>query len=200
MNSQNQHMPLTPSISSPPRPSQTQHSIQEINEEDPNTQNDIMREQFDPQIVITPLKDNYPFGNLLSQQKHSDSVHIYLKNINGIKTYNSWTTWEEACHHLSLLSVDIFGNTETNINWNNKIRSEARTKCQQHFQSALINTSSNNEPTKTKYQPGGTATIILNKYTGRATKPIIDFSGMGRWSGYQLQGNNNQTTNVITAY
>jgi hypothetical protein len=23
---------------------------------------------------------------------------------------------------------------------------------------------------------------------------------MGRWSGYQLQGNNNQTVNIITAY
>jgi hypothetical protein len=95
-----------------------------------------------------------------------------------------------------MLSVDIFGTTETNIIWNEKIQTKARAICQQHFQSALINSLSSSELTKTNYQPAGTATIIVNKYVGRATKPIIDFSGMGRWSGYQLQCNNNQTLNI----
>jgi hypothetical protein len=179
---------------------QTQNAIIEIDINQPNTQNDLLLDEQEQQLVITPLKENYPFRNLLTQDKSPESIRIYLKNINGIKTYNSWTTWQESCQTLNHLSVDIFGNTETNINWNEKIRNEARIKCQQHFKSALINTSSSIELTKTSYQPGGTSTVIVNKYTGRATKPIIDYSGMGRWSGYQLQGNNNQTVNIITAY
>jgi hypothetical protein len=145
---------------------QSQNTILENDTDQPNTQNDLLLEQQDQQTVITPLKENYPFGNLFSQQKSPESIRIYLKNINGIKTYNSWTTWQESCQTLNFLLVDIFGNTETNINWNEKIRNEARHQCQQHFNSTLINTSSSSELTKTNYQPGGTATVILNKYTG----------------------------------
>jgi hypothetical protein len=100
------------------------------------------------------------------------------------------------------MGVDIFGTTETNINWNAKIRMEARTILQHkdNFNSAQIATSSNNETTLTNYQPGGTATLITNKWTGRIIKQINDTSGMGRWSGFQMQTNTQHHLNIITVY
>jgi hypothetical protein len=100
------------------------------------------------------------------EDKQPDTVQIYLKNINGIKSYNSWLSWTTSCLEMQKSKVDIFGTTETNINWNTKIRNEARSKCQQHYQTVQMRKSSSIEPTKTSYQPGGTATTITNKLTG----------------------------------
>jgi hypothetical protein len=140
---------------------------------DPDILEDQHNQNNTTQQVITQPKDNLPFGDVLDY-KEPDTIRIYLKNINGIKNYNSWLTWTTSCLHLQKSKVDIFGTTETNINWNNKIQDEARSQCQQHYQSALINTASSIEHTKTSYQPGGTATVLTNKLTGRSTKTIQD--------------------------
>jgi hypothetical protein len=42
---------------------------------------------------------------------------------------------------LKTLQVDIFGTTETNINWNNELRDEARSQCQQHYKTVIMSTS-----------------------------------------------------------
>jgi hypothetical protein len=154
------------------------------------------------QQVIANIKDNYPFGNILENNKPNNHIRLYFKNINGAKNYNSWEIWEHACYTLKSYSVDIFGVSETNIKWNAKLRSEARAKCQKQdiYNKVLIDTSSSIDQTINNYQPGGTATLITNKWTGRATQPINDTSGMGRWSGYKLQTNTNTYLNVITVY
>jgi hypothetical protein len=152
------------------------------------------------QTVITPQTDNYPFGDLMNKKQNS-TVRIYYKNINGVSTYNSWNTWDQACKTTNELSIDIVGYTETNINWNEKNRSHARNIYQKYNKAININTSSSIETTKTTYQPGGTATVLTGNITGRSTGQIIDQSGMGRWSGFRLKTNiNNQHLNVITVY
>jgi hypothetical protein len=162
--------------------------------------NDTNDNGEETQPVITQQKDNQPFGDPLTPNKPADTIQIFLKNINGIRNYNSWASLDNTCEHLYTLNVDIVGITEPNINWNEKIRRETKQKFQKHYQSALISTSSSTDPTKSYYQPGGTATTITNQYTGRAIKPIIDLTGMGRWSGYQLQRNTNEHLNIITVY
>jgi hypothetical protein len=90
--------------------------------------------------------------------------------MNGIKSYNTWTPWTTACHSLQKFEVDIFGVAETNIKWNAKLQEIARTMGQQrHFHAALLATLSSTDHTRTDYQPGGTATIITNTWTGRST-------------------------------
>jgi hypothetical protein len=168
-----------------------------LNDDDEEMQNN---NNLNEQPLITQQKDNLPFGEQLQSLKAPDAIRIFLKNINGIKNYNSWDSLTEACYHLHEHSVDFIGITETNINWNEKIRSDTRQKFQQNYQSALISTSSSTDPTKTNYQPGGTATIITDKYTGRSVKHIVDLSGMGRWSGIQMKRNTNSNLNIITAY
>jgi hypothetical protein len=148
------------------------------------------------------VKTNYPFGNILDNNKPNNHVRFYFKNINGIRNYNSWEIWEHACQTLKSYSIDIFGVSETNIKWDTKLRNDARTKSQKKdsYTNVLIDTSSSTDPTINSYQPGGTATIITNKWTGRAALPIHDTSGMGKWSGYKLQTNTNSFLNILTVY
>ena len=141
--------------------------------------NDTTNDDDETQPVLTQQRDNLPFGDPLTTNKPRDTIRLFLKNINGIKNYNSWAAFDNACEYLHSLNVDIIGITETNINWNEKIRSDTRQKLQKHYQTALISTSSSTDPTKSYYQPGGTTTIITNQYTGRTVKPIIDLTGMG---------------------
>jgi hypothetical protein len=138
----------------------------------------------------------------MDYNKPANTIRIFLKNINRIKNYNNWTNGKEACLELKNMGVDIFGTTKTNINWNTKICMEARNILQQkdNFNSAQIATSSSNEPTLTNYQPGGTATVITYKWTGRVIKQLNDTSGMGRWSGFQMQTNQEHNFNIITVY
>lgn len=163
-------------------------------------QNNTQYHPTTTQQVITPPIDNLPFGDLLQSTKPTDSIRFLFQNINGIRSYNEWSPWTHACHSLQELQVDIFGIAETNIKWNKKHQTTARRLCQRHYNSALIATSSSNDITKTDYQPGGTATIITNKWTGRSTSNIHDTSGLGRWSGFKMRRNNNKHLNVITVY
>jgi hypothetical protein len=154
------------------------------------------------QTVITSKKDNNPFGNIMDNNKPEGTIRLYLKNINGIKSYNTWSNWNTACKELIHMGIDIFGVTETNLKWNTKNVMEARNILQykDNFYSAQISTSSHHEPTLTNYQPGGTATTITNKWTGRIKRQIHDSSGMGRWSGFQLQTNTDIQLNILTVY
>jgi hypothetical protein len=45
------------------------------------------------QQVISNVKTNYPFGNILENNKPDNHIRLYFKNINGIKNYNSWEIW-----------------------------------------------------------------------------------------------------------
>ena len=48
------------------------------------------------------------------------------------------------------------------------------------------------------YKPGGTATIALNKWSGRVNEQIHDKTGQGRWSGFKLRAH--RPIIVVTAY
>jgi hypothetical protein len=84
------------------------------------------------QHQLSNQKDNYPFGDIMNEIKQPNSIRVFYKNANGIRSYNSWDTWDNACNSIHKLSVDIIGISETNINWNEKNRSEARNILQKY--------------------------------------------------------------------
>jgi hypothetical protein len=70
---------------------------------------DILEDQDDEtQQVITQPKDNLPFGDIM-ENKHPYTIRIYLKNINGIKNYNSWLTWTTSCSNLKHCKLIYLG-------------------------------------------------------------------------------------------
>jgi hypothetical protein len=62
-----------------------------------------------------------------------------------------------------------------------------------------MTTSTRSLKFKTIYKPGGTATIVMKKWSGRIMETVTDPLGQGRWSGFQLRTKDKNLV-IITAY
>jgi hypothetical protein len=152
------------------------------------------------QQSITPLQNNNPYGDILHEDKSPNTLRLFYKNINGIYKGNTWLQWTIASEKIQQLQIDICGFTETNLKWDPTMITAARQIGQKFGKICNINTSSNSDPCKNKYQPGGTATVVKDRTSGRISSKINDPTKMGRWSGYKLQTNHRSFINILTVY
>jgi hypothetical protein len=193
---------LSPSVSNPskdakPRLQQdTKASTNEFKEAKTTTHNVLTTTQQS----ITTTKNNYPFGDLLSQAKEKGCLRLYFQNVNGLYKFKKWDSLKQTCKRLHELSVDIIGFAETNVKWDIRKQNTVRTIIQRHYKSVNLCCSGNSEPSYTDYQPGGTLKAVTNKYTGKTITPIHDDTGMGRWSGFTLSTTFGTNIHIITAY
>jgi hypothetical protein len=140
-------------------------------------------------------------GTILNEQKHNNNFRIYLQNIRGIKsTGTGWASWERGIQRIADWQVSMFGCTETNLEWNISNRSQVHKIGKKYCKQITTSTSSSDDTNLTDYQPGGTLTGVVGKWTGRVNNRIQDLSGMGRWSGIRMRGNNDTFTSIITVY
>ena len=58
---------------------------------------------------------------------------------------------------------------------------------QKFWSQTIITTSTTHRTQPSIYQPGGTLSLLGNRWTGGATASH-DLSGMGRWTSIKLQG------------
>ena len=82
-------------------------------------------------------------------------------------------------------------------------QSKVRKPVQQYFQSARIAFSSSDVPCEcdSAYKLDGTLTATTDKWTSRSTgKPLVNPSGLGRWSGISFLGKQGKRLSIITAY
>lgn len=143
---------------------------------------------------------NTSIGDILSQQKDPDHLRIYFQNIHGISK-NLWLDWTNAGKKIKELNIDIIGTAETNMLWTESVRRRAQHLMKQSVQTQThIATSSSIDAGLSDYQPGGTATGIFGKWTGRIITTTNDKSGMGRWSGFILNTKNNMKLIILTVY
>jgi hypothetical protein len=152
------------------------------------------------QQKLSKENPNLPFGNLISSPKQPNTTRIFYKNINGLLRGKSWSLWEKFSQEIKTNHIDICGVTETNIRWDTRTTSRAKTFIQKHTRPSHINTSSHSETTTSLYQPGGTLTATTGKTTGKISSKINDTSGMGRWSGFQYATSHGSHFNIITVY
>jgi hypothetical protein len=170
---------------------------------DEATQNDTKPFQRGGHLIqtsLTPPKLNYPFGDLLTTTKNKDHIRIYFHNVNGIFKFRNWDSLHAAAKDMIEYSIDMFGFAETNMKWNVRTNNTVRTILKKHFKTFSVSTSSSNEVIRTAYQPGRTLTCITGKYTGKIMRPIIDETGMGRWSGFSMLTNFNNEIHILTVY
>jgi hypothetical protein len=80
-----------------------------------------------------------------------------------------------------------------------KTKTRLKAKLRKVAGQATMTTSTTNLKFKTIYKPGGTATIALNKWSGRVTETITDPSGQARWSGLYFRTHDNNLV-IITVY
>ena len=63
-----------------------------------------------------------------------------------------------------------------------------------------LSTSESAEPFLSTYKPGGTATVVCDKWTSSVMETGEDPYGLGRWSYIILWGKGTMKVVVITAY
>jgi len=153
-------------------------------------------------ISIRTSHEHYhdTYGDLPSTPKPTHHFRILFSNVNGISTTNTEQESHQIGHTADAYQVDYLGLAETNVQWNHMtIRDTIKHTLQKYWKQTIITTTSTPTTRPGKYQPGGTLTLIGNKWTGGVT-PRNDISGMGRWTGIQIQGQQNITIHLITAY
>jgi len=75
----------------------------------------------------------------------------------------------------------------------------ATTILKKYWNKTITKTTSTPTRHQERYQPGGTLSIIGNRWTG-GTRAYEDSGGMGRWSELHIQGRQNRKVIIITTY
>jgi hypothetical protein len=145
------------------------------------------------------IDHNSPSGEIMTTNKPPHTLRLYFQNINGISK-NKWFDWQQASLQLHALHIDMFGCAETNTTWTDTKRKYAQYQIQKINKQANLSVCSSTEVGSSDYQPGGVASCITGKWTGRITETINDPSGLGRWAGHIIHGGKDNNIVVITAY
>jgi len=155
---------------------------------------------FKPHAKISP-EDPDVFGHVPQQIDSARTFRIILQNPNGIKpsvTEPDFMFSLHLCHEVGVGAICL---AETNVNWHHYQHSAALHRClHRNWSSSRFQTSVPEEKFLGNYQPGGTTTVITDRWTSRVTKSGADPFGLGRWSYMVLGGKSNINICIITAY
>ena len=134
-------------------------------------------------------------------------IRVFFQNVKGLTYSATGQDYEYYTSCIANIDADITGMAETNSAWqHHHLKSKFKASIQKHFPMTKIAYSSpSNEidpmPEKESYQAGGTVTFTIRKMvTLSHGQPIIDPTGLGRWSGLHFRGKDNKKFTTITAY
>jgi hypothetical protein len=155
---------------------------------------------FKPQSSITDV-DPEVWGHIPEQIDTSTTFRILLQNPNGIRPSVTEPEFLFSLHISHEIGVGALCLTETNLNWHHSQHNFALRRClHRNWQSSKFQTSIPEEKFLSNYQPGGTATIIVDRWTSRVLSSGMDPFGLGRWSYVTLRGKSDTSICIITAY
>ncbi len=157
------------------------------------------RQQHIP--TITAEDPNLWIGDNLIIPKPPQTLRIYCQNIRGAKhKYDPWDDWIDGHNTLSEWEVDVATLNETNTQWNHTNITAAKKIAKSQHNQLRTNMTGSNELTDTDYQPGGAYCSIHGKWTGRIINRITDSTGLGRWTGFRIEGKHKKNIIVLSAY
>jgi hypothetical protein len=127
---------------------------------------------------------------------------VYFQNVDGIRNdADEIDLYVKTMHHFNVGTICW---ADPSLDFQQlQCRSKVRKTVQQHFQSARMALSSSTVSCKrdSAYKPSGTLTVTTDKWTSRSTgKPLVDPSGLGRWSSISFLGKQVKHLSIITAY
>jgi hypothetical protein len=150
--------------------------------------------------TLTTINQNKAHGHSIYTKPADTTLRIYHQNIRGAKTYQNWNRWKEGVQQLTHWGVGIATLVETNTQWTTINKSAAQAMTHSVTSQSKLSMTGSIEQSESDFQPGGTACVALGKWTGRITTRLTDDSGLGRWSGFHIQGKNQKSVVVISAY
>jgi hypothetical protein len=155
---------------------------------------------FQEYLDLVARNENKPFGDSM-QEKEIPHCRIFFININGISSASEFLALQDALDSLIANGVDIFGFSETNLDWlKHTIRDKCGKICNDFFGASFLSTSTSSLRSNRNYKPGGTCTGLTKQYCGRFQQSGSDPHGLGRWSFIRLLGKDGKSVVIVTAY
>jgi hypothetical protein len=154
-----------------------------------------------------PINDSQPIQIATSQSwgdslqsKNQKHTRLFFQNINGISTKDT-CKWMSSLDWLNKNSVDIVGLSEPNINTTDKRTMHSYcSKINIYNERSYIKFATNNNPSESKYQPGGCLLLCTEQWRSRIIYQFQDERLWGRYVGFTFRQRNNVFLTVITAY
>ena len=133
-------------------------------------------------------------------EKSSSTLRCFCINHNGITHHNDYLEWEMSLAYLLDMQVDIFGITEPNLDFHNRIVKDEFIQRGQFFDKYMKLTVSASLQTvgKSPFKMGGTVTGVNGCWSGR-----VERSGsekIGRWTYTSMRTKKGKLINIITFY
>jgi hypothetical protein len=136
-----------------------------------------------------------------------DDLHrIYFQNVDGLR--NNADEIDLYISSMAQFQVDTFCWADPGLDFSqHSIRMVIKRQALLYFSKArcAFSSSSSLPPSKhlssSGYQPGGTLMATTGKWATRSTgTPLVDPSGMGRWSGLSYLGKHGKRLSIVMAY
>jgi hypothetical protein len=185
---------------------ETQHSDDSITVPNTNATDNSSEEDTPEQGVRQPLamnttnlRTNIVFGNDMELPKDTNTTWLIALNVNGVRRGDNYQDVLEMAQAVKTHQVHWASFGETNTDWESAAKNKLYKKFNRIFHQVKLSTSRSTIKYKTLYQPGGTATIVTNNYTGRVTGTGSD-TGLGRWSYLKILGSKGRTIILATVY
>eukprot|EP00957_Ditylum_brightwellii_P175679 13376602-Ditylum_brightwellii.AAC.1 len=154
-----------------------------------------------PQTTTDNVSKSYECrgGDKLDSNISSNIFQLSTNNVNGFNTANDGDEFLEELTILKELKISAACFQETNKNWTKSgVYNNIKRKLFKVWRKNKITMSCAPEWMKSEYQPGGTATLVTDKWSSFVCDTGKDT--LGRWSYTTFKGKHDQKVTVISAY
>jgi len=155
---------------------------------------------FKPKATVSP-HDPDIFGHIPESIDTATTFRLLLQNPNSIRPTVTDPDFMFSLHLCNEIGAGAICIAETNLNWHHTQHLASLRRClHRNWSASKYQVSIPEEVFIGNYQPGGSATLIVDRWTSRVIKSGMDPYGFGRWSYVILRGKQDINICVVTAY
>jgi hypothetical protein len=140
------------------------------------------------------------WGHTMDEIDSSKVFRVLLQNPNGIQPHEKDLDFHHSLNQCSALGIGAISIVETKLNWSGAAAFRLQKWFRQTWQFSSLSPSQAAERFSGYFQPGGSLTAIVDRWTSRILSKGQDPYGLGRWSYVTLQGKLSTKITIITAY
>jgi hypothetical protein len=130
----------------------------------------------------------------------SKIFRVLLQNPNGIRPHEKDQEFHYNLSRCSALGIGVLSVVETKLDWSSSAAHSLQKWFKQSWQFSSISFSQAAERFTSYFQPGGSLTAIVDRWTPRVLCKGQDPHGLGRWSYVTLQGKSSTKITIVAAY
>ena len=149
----------------------------------------------------TNLRDGAAVGDVSWKNKEG-VVRLAFQNVQGFGFDKRARKFKSIYQFIKKYSVDMIGMAEANTFWPKvKMTSRLYERTKEWFEARYLKVGYNsNDTDPPRSQPGGVATMTIDKLSYKVAASGEDPKNLGRWTWIRLQGKNNRHLRVATLY